>query len=430
MNKTKEIHSELLREKMIMKELDNGLKVYFMPRKGYTKQYAIFATNYGSNDSVFLVPGESEATVVPDGIAHFLEHKLFEEPEGSIFDKFSELGSNVNAYTNFTSTCYLFSSTDRFYENLELLLHFVQTPYFTDENVEKEKGIISQEINMYNDNPQWKVFFNALKAMYHQHPVKTDIAGTIESIHKITKEDLYKCYDTFYAPKNMVLFIVGDVEEDKTFSIIDKSMDRKRSLNTMEVIRKYPSESDTIVQNIIEENLDVSIPLFNIAYKDADNGLHGEELLSKDVSTKILLDMLFGKSSELYTELYEEGLINDTFEHEYTGEADYGYSMLGGESKNPKKVKDRIEAYIDRLKNTGLDKKDFERIKNKQMGEHLSYYNSVEFIATTFVAYHFQGVNIFEYVEKLKDMEFSTVEKRFMDHFNNERCILSIISPK
>ncbi|MCT4621318.1 MAG: insulinase family protein [Marinisporobacter sp.] len=423
------IESKLLKEKMFLKELSNGLQVFFMPKEGYTKQYAIFATKYGSNESEFVIPGEHEATKVPDGIAHFLEHKLFEEEEGSIFDKFSELGSNVNAYTNFTSTCYLFSSTDRFYENLEVLMNFVQSPYFTDENVEKEKGIIGQEIKMYEDNPNWRVFFNGLKAMYHNHPVKVDIAGTVESISKITKEDLYKCYNTFYDPSNMIVFIVGDVDREKVFSIIEK-LQKKTEKVEDEIKRIYPKEPNTIVQNIIEERLDVSIPLFNIAFKDIDNHLSPNELLKKDIGTKILLDMLFGKSSDLYKNLYEEGLINDTFENEYTGAIDYAYSMLGGESKNPKKVLEKVLSYVEELKKTGLNEEDFKRIKKKHIGQHLSYYNSVEFVATTFVSYQFKGIHIFDYIEALKDMKFEKVQKRFREHFDEKRCILSVISPK
>ena len=429
MSITKEISSKLLKEKMHFNQLENGLKVYIMPKEGYNKQYAIFATNYGSIDSKFKIMGNEKVIEVPDGIAHFLEHKLFEEPEGSIFDKFSELGSNVNAYTNFTSTCYLFTSTDRFLENLELLVKFVQSPYFTDENVEKEKGIITQEINMYNDNPQWKVFFNALRAMYHNHPVKIDIAGTVDSIRRITKEDLYTCYEHFYSPHNMTLFIVGDIDQVETLKVINDSMNKKPS-DVKIIQREYPEEPDGIVQDTIEEHLDVSIPLFNIAYKDKLNNSSKEKLLNRDVSSKILLDMLFGKSSELYNSLYEEGLINDTFEHEFTGELGYGYSMLGGESKNPMIVRDRLHEYIELLKKDGLNKDDFERIKKKQIGEHLSYYNSVEFIATTFIAYHFKGIQLFDYIEAIKKIEFADIEKRFSDHFDNHKSIISIISPK
>ena len=428
MIETKEIYDSLLNERILESQLDNGLKVFLMPRKGYTKQYAIFATKYGSIDSKFSVAGVP--TEVPDGIAHFLEHKLFEEPEGSIFDQFSELGSNVNAYTNFTSTCYLFSSTDRFYENLELLIRFVQTPYFTDENVEKEKGIIEQEINMYKDNPQWKVFFNALGAIYHNHPAKIDIAGTVDSIRRITKEDLYNCYHTFYSPKNMIVFIVGDIDCEKTLSVMNKHINNESSIGTEDIHRMYPKEPDNILKNLIEEKLDVSIPLFNIAFKDTDNGFKGYRLLKKDVSTKILIDMLFGKSSDLYSELYEAGLINDTFQQEYTGEVDYGYSMLGGESKSPEIVFEKIKFYLNRIKTEGLKESDFERIKRKQIGEHLSYYNSVEFIATTFVAYYFKDINILDYIKELKSIDFETIQKRFVEHFDTERCCLSIIRPK
>jgi predicted Zn-dependent peptidase len=422
--------SELLQETIYSTELSNGLKIFFMPKEGYTKQYAVFATNYGSNDSQFKNPSKGEVITVPDGIAHFLEHKLFEEPEGSVFDKFSELGSSVNAYTNFTSTCYLFSSTDKFYENLRLLLDFVRAPYFTDENVEKEKGIIAQEIRMYEDNPNWKVFFNALKAMYHEHPVKIDIAGTVESINRISKDDLYTCYNTFYTPRNMIVFIVGALDKKEVFDFVIETLGDGLAKEGESVERIYPEEPDSIVQKEVEEKLAVSIPLFNIAFKDVDNGLRGKELLAKDISTRIVLEMLFGRSSELYTKLYEEGLINDSFEHEYTGEIDYGHSMLGGESKNPHEVLNKIIGHINHMKERGLNPDDFDRIKKKQIGQHLGYYNSVEFIANTFVPYYFKGINLLEYIEVLKEINFETASKRFRNHFDPEKCVLSVINPK
>ena len=209
--KNKFYKNRIINEEVISAKLDSGLDVLLIPKKGYIKKYAIFSTKYGSNDNKFIPINENDVIQVPEGIAHFLEHKLFEEPEGNIFDEFSKLGTNVNAFTNFNQTSYLFSCTDNFCESLELLIKFVQNPYFTDENVEKEKGIIAQEIKMYEDNPGWRVFFNALKGMYFEHPVKIDIAGTIESIQNIDKETLYKCYNTFYNPKNMVLVTVGEI---------------------------------------------------------------------------------------------------------------------------------------------------------------------------------------------------------------------------
>ncbi|MTI53931.1 EF-P 5-aminopentanol modification-associated protein YfmH [Geosporobacter ferrireducens] len=427
---TKIMENLLLKEKINIKELSNGLKIYYMPKKGYTKQYAIFATKYGSIDSKFRVESQEKPIEVPEGIAHFLEHKLFEEEEGSIFDKFSHLGSNVNAYTNFTSTCYLFSSTDKFYENLELLVQFVQSPHFTEENVEKEKGIIEQEIRMYEDNPNWKVFFNALKALYHHHPVKIDIAGTVESINRITKEDLYTCYNTFYTPQNMILFIVGDLDEDEVYTTIEKNILWKNESIHDEVERYYPKEPDSVVQNKIEEKLSVSIPLFNIAFKDVDTGYGGAAFLKKDVITKMLLEMIFGRSSKLYKELYEDGLINDTFEGEYTGEKDYGHSMIGGESKNPDQVYQRVLTHIKELEEKGLNKNDFERIKRKYIGEHLRSYNSIEFIATTFVAYHFRDIYIFDYMDTIKQITFEELQRRFAEHFQPERSVLSVIHSK
>lgn len=424
------IDNSSLKERIHVKELDNGLKIFYMPKKGYTKQYAIFATKYGSNDSRFKTSPEADVIEVPDGIAHFLEHKLFEEEESSIFDKFSQLGSNVNAYTNFTSTCYLFSSTDRFYENLELLVQFVQSPHFTDENVEKEKGIIGQEIRMYEDDANWKVFFNALKAMYHNHPVKIDIAGTIESIQKIKKEDLYQCYNTFYTPQNMILFVIGDLEQNKVYEVIERNLIHRDSQEHIDIQRIYSDEPSNIVQQKIEEKLSVSIPLFNIAFKDINNHLSGSELLKKDIVTKILLEMVFGKSSRFYEELYGEGLINDTFESEYTGEKDYGHAMLGGESKDPDTVLHRVLQHLKTVEKEGLSEKDFERIKKKYIGEHLRAYNSVEFVATTFIAYYFRDINLLEYLDKIREIKFEDIRKRFVEHFNPERCILSAIYPK
>ncbi|WIF94763.1 EF-P 5-aminopentanol modification-associated protein YfmH [Caminicella sporogenes] len=425
----KEIHSSMLNEKMYKIKLDNGLDIFIIPKKNFTKKYAIFGTRYGSIDNKFKLPGENAAIEMPEGIAHFLEHKLFESEEGGVFNRFSKLGSNVNAYTNFNSTCYLFSCTDKFYENLSILVDFVQSPYLTDENVEKEKGIIEQEIRMYEDNPNWKVFFNALKGLYKEHPVRVDIAGTVESIYKITKEDLYKCYNTFYVPNNMMICIVGDVDKDETISTIEKNL--KESFKKLEgnVERILPKEDENINMKKIEENLSVSMPLFNIAFKDNNIGLKNKELLEKDIQTKIILDMLFGKSSNLYKKLYDDGLINENFENEYTFDITYGHSMIGGESKEPKKVYDMICSEIDKIKKEGLNTKDFERVKKKMIGQHIMYYNSVEFIANMFTSYYFKGINLFDYIDVLNKMNIEEVSSRFEKHFDIEKSVISIINP-
>lgn len=420
--------NEKIKEKLYFKKMESGLKVYFMPKEGYTKKYAIFATDYGSIDNVFTPIGENKTIEVPEGIAHFLEHKLFEEPDQNIFDKFSKLGANVNAYTNFNQTAYLFSSTENFYENFELLINFVQHPYFTDENVDKEKGIIAQEINMYKDNPNWKVFFNCLKAMYDQHPVKIDIAGTVESIQEINKELLYKCYNTFYNPRNMVLFVVGDLSFDEIINVVDKA-ERKDYNEVEEINRVFPVETKEVKEKFVEENMMVSTPLFYMGFKDNDCGLIGEDQVRKDFATNFILDMLFGSSSVFYNDLYEEGLIDSSFGSYYTGKKSYGHSLIVGESKEPKEVYNRIISLLDKPVDSILLEEDFDRIKNKGIGEVLMGFNSVEFIANNFVDLYFDDFLLIDYLDLLQSIEYDHIIGRFENHFTKENVVLSIINP-
>ena len=259
-----EMYMDRIRENLYCSKLPSGLEVFILPKMEYSKQFAIYATNFGSVDMRFSVPGENKVTEVPAGVAHFLEHKLFEEEEGNVFDRFSRLGASANAYTNFTTTAYLFSSTSNFYKCLEVLLQFVQSPHFTDENVEKEKGIISQEIRMYDDNGEWKSFFNMLQGLYHRHPVRVDIAGTVESISGIDKDVLYKCYNNFYHPDNMALIVVGNVDIDETMELVEKNAKKNLSEREEEIKRYYPEEPPHIHAERIEQVLAVSQPIFNI----------------------------------------------------------------------------------------------------------------------------------------------------------------------
>lgn len=426
----KKIVNDILKEEIYHEKLDSGLEIFFMPKKDFTKKYAVFATKYGSNELEFIPIGEKEKIRVNEGIAHFLEHKMFEQPGGgNAFDRFSELGASANAYTNFTMTAYLFSCTDKFYESLEHLIKYVQNPYFTDENVEKEKGIIEQEIKMYDDNSDWKVYFNTLRAMYVNHPTKVDIAGTVESIYKITKEELYKCYNTFYNSGNMVLFVVGDLDWNSVMETVNSSL--KKDEPVLEDIKRfYPDEPNNISKKEIVENLTVSIPLFNIGFKDIEVNIEGNELLKKEIETDIILDMVFKKGGSLYEELYLSGLINENFGCDNISQIDHGYTIIGGESKDPNKVKEVIFQYIDKFKKEGLNHEDFERIKKKKIGMFLKYFDSIEFIANNFISYHFRGINLIDYLEALKNIQFEEVDKRFKNHFNEEYSVMSIINPK
>ncbi len=424
----KEIYNETIDEKILYGESENGIKIFFMPKEGYTKKYAVFSTDYGSIDNSFIPIGETNPIEVPEGIAHFLEHKLFEEEDSNIFESFSNLGAQVNAYTSFDQTSYLFYTTDNFYQGLDLLIDFVQNPYLTDENVDKEKGIIAQEIRMYEDNPSWRVYFNLLGAMYHNHPVRIDIAGTVESINTIDKEILYKTYNTFYNPSNMVLFVIGDLSFEelvKTVNNSEKSFDK----NSQELERIFPEEPLGIKEKKVEEKMMTSMPLFYMGFKDEDTGYKGKDMIKKDVVTNIILDMVLGESTEYYNELYEEGLIDTSFGAFYTAKETYGHSLIVGQSNDPEKLYDKI---VDRIKvpvEELLKEEDFIRIKKNELGNFILGMNSIEFIANSFTDFYFSGFLITDYLELLHEIKYEDIVNRFKAHFKEDNLALSIIRP-
>ena len=418
------IENKKVKEKMYSKKLENGLTIMIIPKKNVTKKYVIWGTNYGSIDSKFIVPGEKEETEVPDGVAHFLEHKMFEQENGTnSLDVLTALGANANAYTTNDHTAYLFESTDNFYEALDELMDYVQNPYFTDENVEKEKGIIGQEIMMYDDYPEWCVYINALKAMYKDNPINIDITGTKETIGKIDKDVLYKCYNTFYHPSNMALVVCGDVEPEEMFNEIEKRITNKANQATIK--RIYPVEQKEVVTNYIEKDMKVSIPLFIIGVKDevADEG----EKVKKHIAIELLLNLLTGKSSELYKKLYNENLLQEVPDSSYEFAKNYAYVLIQGTSSEPEKVLESLKKELERLKKEGINQEDYDRTKKMLYATYIKEYNSVEDISRAFLADFFKGINSFDYLE-----EYSTVTKEYVmqvleDVFQEDRIILSVI---
>lgn len=407
----------------------SGLGIYIVPKKDYSNSYAIFGTKYGSVDSEFVVPGEKEITKVPDGIAHYLEHKMFDQPDGSnVFEKFSQYGGNANAFTSFNMTAYLFAATANIEENLATLLDYVQSPYFTDETVQKEQGIIGQEIKMYDDSGNWKVFFNLLGCLYKNNPVKKEIAGTVESISHITADYLYKCYNTFYNLSNMAIVIVGNVDPQRILKVIEDSI-KKNDPFEEEIKRVYPDEPCEVNSHYAEQKLSVAAPLFMIGFKDNDTGYDGERLLKKNIVSTILLKMLFGKSSKIYKKLYEQGLINAKFGSEFTMQPDYAYSTLEGESENPKKVYEIILGEIDTLKQEGLSKEDFERTKKVVWGEYIRSHNNVDDYASTYLQLLFMNIDYFDYYDVYKTVSFEDVKERFENHIVKEYSALSVVNP-
>ncbi len=413
-------------ETLYYKKHPSGLSVYIMPRKDYSSNYAIFGTRYGSVDSKFIVPGENEVTEVPDGIAHYLEHKMFDQPDGTnIFDKFASFGGNANAFTSFNMTGYLFSCTECFEENLKTLMDYVQTPYFTKESVQKEQGIIGQEIKMYDDNAPWRVFFNLLGALYNSHPVKLDIAGTVESISHIDEKLLYRCYNTFYNLSNMAIFVTGDIAPESTYAVIESCIKKNEPFEE-EIKRIYPVEPDNVAKQYIEQKISVAKPLFMIGWKDTDVGYGGEKLLKKEIEMDILTEMLFGKSTKLYNRLYNEGLINNTFSAEFNPQIAYGFTAIEGESAEPQKVYDEI---INELEKTELSKEDFDRIKKVVWGDYIRSSNDIESYAHTFITELFTECDYFDYPKVFESVTFEDVKARFKQHFKKEFSALSVIYP-
>ena len=421
--------NELTGEVLYEGKHPSGLGIYIVPKKEYSGSYAIFGTRYGSVDSEFIVPGETEPITVPDGIAHYLEHKMFDQPDGSnVFDKFSQYGGNANAFTSFNITSYLFSSTSNFEENLATLLDYVQSPYYTDETVKKEQGIIGQEIRMYDDNAGWKLFFNFINCLYQKHPVKKEIAGTIESISNITADYLYKCYNTFYNLSNMSIVIVGNVDKDEALRVIEDNI--KNNEPQTEPIKKiYPKEPCEIASSYAEKSMAIASPMFMMGFKDNDVNLKGRELLKKDIEIKILLKMLFGKGSDIYKKLYDANLINSTFSTDYTMQPDYAFTTIDGESKEPQKVYNIILDELEKLQKKGLDFKEFERAKKGVWGRYIRMHNDIEDYASTFMQYLFMDIDYFDYHKAYESVTFEGVCNRFSTHFVREFSALSVIKP-
>ncbi|EPY04024.1 zinc protease [Paenibacillus sp. E194] len=415
-----------LQETIYYERMDNGLDVYVLPKAGFQKTYATFSTKYGSIDNHFQVEGQEEVQV-PDGIAHFLEHKMFEEPEGDIFAKFAEQGASANAFTSFDRTVYLFSSTSHIEESLQTLIDFVQRPYFTDENVEKEKGIIGQEINMYRDNAAWRVYFGLIEAMYHIHPVHIDIAGTIESIGTITKETLYTCYHTFYHPSNMLLFVVGGVDPKSIFELVRSNQAAKSFEPQGDIRRIFEEEPVEVKEARRVSKLPVSLPRCLFGCKEPRPGLEGKALLEYEVTTRLMLDLMMGSSSPLYQTLYEEGLTTDSFGSEYTCSPDYAFSIIGGESKDPDGLVKRVQELIDERKASGFEQAAFERIRNKSIGSYLRMLNSPEAIANEFTKYKFRDTDLFDILSVYETLTLEQVHQRLKDHFDWNRLAVSIV---
>ena len=427
----KVIESLNIKEKAYTEKLENGLTVIVIPKKNANKKYVIWGTHFGSIDNRFIMPKTGEEVFIPDGVAHFLEHKMFEQPNGTnSLDTLMALGIDANAYTTNDHTAYLFECTNNFYKGLDELMDYVQHPYFTDANVDKEKGIIGQEIRMYDDDPGWQLYMNAIDCMYKENPIKIDIAGTIESISEITPDVLYKCYNTFYHPSNMIMVICGDFVPEEIIEEVKKRLVNKET-SQGEIKRIYPPKENEINKPYKEVEMEVSNPLFAIAYKDTEDLKENrEQIVAKHIAIEIILNMIIGKSSELYKELYENGdlLAEPSLDYEFSDE--YAHIIISGQSKSPEKIQEKIKEVVRKYKENGLDSEHFNRIKKKIYGDYVVEYNSVSDIARMFLADKMKKINSFDYIE-----EYNTVTKEYTEEilknvFKEDKMVLSVIKCK
>ena len=418
----KKIFESEIGESYTLATLDNGLKVYICEMPQFRSSYAIFGTKYGSIDTVFSKNG-GESISVPAGIAHFLEHKLFESEDGDAFTKYAKTGASANAFTTFDRTCYLFSCSDNFEKNLDILLDFVQSPYFTEETVQKEQGIIGQEIRMYDDSPSWRVLFNMLSAMYVNHPVKIDIAGTVESIAKIDYDLLYKCYGIFYNPANMFVCIAGDVDARAVLKRIEESV---KDRGEIVIDRGSFDEPETVNQNYIEQKLPVLTPVFCFGYKQRIKSPYRR--LKSKICVELLLEIICGEASPLYKRLMDEGLINDEFDFEYFTGRDYAAVIFSGESKEPKRMAEEIKKEIARIKEYGFDKRHFSAVKCAAYGDAVRRFDSTQTVAMQLAECAVSDYGLFEQIKLLKTVSYDDVLKR-TDIFDDDLSVLSVINP-
>ena len=407
MNKTE---YEQINETLYHEVLPNGLTVYLLPKNDYHKTYGLFSTNYGSIDNEFIPYGEKEKVKVPDGIAHFLEHKLFEKEDGDVFQLFGKQGASANAFTSFTKTSYLFSTTDQVEKNLTTLIDFVQAPYFTEETVNKEKGIIGQEIQMYEDDPNWRMFFGILNNLYPTHPLHIDIAGTVESIDKITAQDLYTCYRTFYQPSNMVLFVVGKMEPEKLMKLIRENQEAKNFPPKQEIVRYFPENTKEIIKQSALEAA-ITRDKFVLGIKGLDTlPQEGTELLRYKTVINLLFQMILGNTSRNYLAMYNQGIIDDSFGFEFSLDREFHFADFSGDTDEPEKAAEKVKEIIlgfaddPEVSETNLD-----LLKKKMLGQYFQSLNSIEYIANQFTQSLFGDRTLFDLPEIIDSIQMKDV---------------------
>ncbi|MDO4154573.1 MAG: pitrilysin family protein [Clostridia bacterium] len=420
--KMRKVESARLQEFYYDIDHPSGLKILVYPKENYASAYAMFGTQYGSLDTDFRLAGEKDFTSVPEGIAHFLEHKLFESEDLDAFERYAKTGANANAYTSFDKTCYLFSCTDNLTDSLEILLDFVTHPYFTEATVQKEQGIIGQEIQMCRDEAGWESLFLLLRAMYHNCPVRIDIAGTVDSIAEISAELLYKCYNTFYNLSNMVLCVAGNVTPEQVLAVADRVL---KPAAPVEIERKFHDEPRAVKKAYDEETLAVAAPIFSLGFKEAVDT--PERSLKEVIISNLLLDAICGKTTPFYNALLDEGLVNTSFDWEYFYGYGYAATIFTGETPDARAVEQRLVERISALQESGISEADFERIRKKHYGRTVMQFNDIESIANNMVSSYFRKESLFDDAEILQSLTLDEVNARLRTAIDVNSRSLTVI---
>lgn len=418
MKNIKTIKNDILNEEYQQIQTDCGLTILCCPMKGQNGIHAVFATNFGSVNRDFTVDGER--VEIPAGVAHFLEHKMFEDEDGDAFEKFAKTGAQANAFTSFDKTCYIFSATSNIEESLDILLSFVTKPYFTEKTVEKEQGIIGQEIKMYDDSASWRVLFGVLEGLYVNHPVKDDIAGTVESISKITPQMLYKCTDAFYSPSQMVLSVAGNITAQQLIDAVERAGFTAKCAQVEKASIKEPEHINYSEKSI---KMAISNPLVAIGFKE---NFETPISAKTEIIGDIIMDILAGSTSELFNSLYDLNIVNGTFTGEIFSGEDYYSSIISGESAHPQQLIEKVKEAIADLKQNKITKEQFDISRNAMYGSMIVDFENVEEVATNAVNQYFKGNSIYNSIEQLKNITLEDVNNQLQTMFNEDKmCVFT-----
>lgn len=426
----KKIVNKTINESYYVETLDNGLKVFLYPKKDFYRTYAIFSTKYGSQDLNFIPIHGTNYIKTPEGIAHFLEHKLFENEDGTdASNLFAKTGADVNAFTTANQTAYLFSATSNIDENVELLMDFVQEPCFKKEGIERERGIIEQELLMYLDQPQSVQYYGVLRGMYKENSVRNEIGGTPESIKKIDEELLYTCYNTFYHPSNMQLAIVGHFDVESMIELVKKNQAKKEFVPSKEIQRKYHLEKNEVFEKNSFVEMDVVTPKVSVGVKLPHEELSPLDNLKLAICLEILTDMYFDEASDNYEDLMKQNIINNSFSYDVYCEQTYGHLLFNLDTDNPDAFINKIKEVIKNIETNEIHETTFETYKRLYQARNIKRFNSLEYIANLMIEFEQNNLSLFDLIDVTNSLTIDDI-RNVRKYYNNDATAVFVVYPK